>query len=510
MRLIGRVRIISFRSISALVLSLACLAIFGNAQAGPYDQGAAQFIRLMEKQAAGSITTAVGVNVARGLGVMNPAVALGTTALALYMMACTPGQSDSQCMTLGGLKVGLKPGGVGEDRPLQQYTSAPTSTTYPVTTVHQFCRFPSNNDCVYGGGAIADLAASWGATYGEQRCQSGGGSTWHYQSMFDNSGADGTWWVVCWNGTSQLGLQSANQLGDVVHCNTGDTLNGSTCSTPPVCPQGTTLTNGVCVGQVITADGVNRFKAVSAQWEAPFPDVDNPTQPASAPANPLTYTGIDAFGNKQRITLVPRADGGIDVEILTEYVAGGQTVTQFNRATVNSDGTINEKVDTKTGTITQQGAPLTTTPPNPGTTPSPVVVNIPPLELPTDYNREPTQQSIDSTLKSGVKILEAGTPATGDFASADAAADAAKAAAEALAATATDANTKDTSWGFALTLPSGCTNPPGIVVPNWHLNWVPDLCQFSDRIHAVTGFLWVVLTLGACLSMVRSAVSGGA
>lgn len=107
------------------------------------------------------------------------------------------------------------------------------------------------------------------------------------------------------------------------------------------------------------------------------------------------------------------------------------------------------------------------------------------------------------------KIDETGTPTgSGAFNAADAAADSARDALKGVPEQVVG-NKDDTSWGFGISLPTGCTNPPALVLPRANLNWTADLCQFEPEIHAVMTFLWALLTLGGITDMVRRTVAGG-
>lgn len=105
------------------------------------------------------------------------------------------------------------------------------------------------------------------------------------------------------------------------------------------------------------------------------------------------------------------------------------------------------------------------------------------------------------------KIDETGTPTSGNFSDGTTKLGEAVDAMKGVATEAGKTTGRDTGWKISFGTPSGCTNPAPIVLP--HVTWQPNLCAYETEIHAVMSFLWILLTLGSCLSMIRSTATGG-
>jgi hypothetical protein len=109
------------------------------------------------------------------------------------------------------------------------------------------------------------------------------------------------------------------------------------------------------------------------------------------------------------------------------------------------------------------------------------------------------------------KIDETGTPTgTGAYSASDTAADTARDALKGVPNTIIEGlTTANTSWGFSIGLPTGCTNPPSLTIPRWHLDYTLDLCAHQTSIHKVMSFLWAFLTVVGVLGMVRRTIAAG-
>lgn len=105
----------------------------------------------------------------------------------------------------------------------------------------------------------------------------------------------------------------------------------------------------------------------------------------------MTATGTDPDGAPASTTITPQADGGIQVQHSVQYNSGGNTYTTNYQITVNDAGLVtNNTQNTVYGGLQNQGTSQTT----------------PPLTIPDDYNREPTQLEIKTEVKKSREALE--------------------------------------------------------------------------------------------------------
>lgn len=133
----------------------------------------------------------------------------------------------------------------------------------------------------------------------------------------------------------------------------------------------------------------------------------------------------------------------------------------------------------------------------------------PKLELPTDYNREPTQQSILNELKKKRQIDETGTPDGNGFdtdARTEINSEAGKAQSS-LEGIIAGSNAPDRTWGFSVNFPTTC-NPMTVGTANWGF-FVIDFCQWQDIIHDLMSLVWIGATIFLCIGMAMRAVTGG-
>jgi hypothetical protein len=107
------------------------------------------------------------------------------------------------------------------------------------------------------------------------------------------------------------------------------------------------------------------------------------------------------------------------------------------------------------------------------------------------------------------KIDEGGTPSKGDFSEAKGKLDGLDKSVNDTVEKATGTSGKDTGWKIGFAPPTTCSNPVAFSFPKAGINWTPDLCSYQSQIHAIMSFLWVLFTLGSCLSMIRSTAAGG-
>lgn len=290
-----------------------------------------------------------------------------------------------------------------------------------------------------------------------------------------------------------------NQGGTCVtqDCPAGYTMNSGTCSKLQ-CPAGFDLSGTMCnpVAGTWTPDGAPTFVNSGGTWTLHPKDPDIPD--TGTLPNPMEWTGMDEYGNPAKVQIVPETNGGVTIKGWTQGVSpGGQTTTTYNSIYINPAGTFSSAI-----TNVYNGDIVT----NSGTSTPPATT-----ALPTDYQRDATGQQTNTKLQTiidgGVKVKEDGTPTTGDFTSANTKVSEAETALKGVPTEAAKTDGKDTGWKIGFTPPSGCTNPAAFAMPK--VNLVADLCRWEPQIGAFMSFVWYLLTLGSCLSMIRGAMVGG-
>jgi hypothetical protein len=108
------------------------------------------------------------------------------------------------------------------------------------------------------------------------------------------------------------------------------------------------------------------------------------------------------------------------------------------------------------------------------------------------------------------KIDETGTPdGKSAYASATSAIDGVEKAVTDTATKAGSADGKNATLGVSFGIPSGCTNPPAIVLPGTGTSFVPDFCQYQSRVHDLMSIVWLFFTSIGCVGMVRRTITGG-
>ena len=131
----------------------------------------------------------------------------------------------------------------------------------------------------------------------------------------------------------------------------------------------------------------------------------------------------------------------------------------------------------------------------------------PGVDFPTDYQRDATGQTTNTKLQTiitdGLKIKETGTPTSGDFTASNAALDAAKTEAVTGLGTVTSATGKATSWGWSMSLPTGCT-PLAVDMRVGGIGQIVSLdpCEFQDVIHELLSMIWAATTVFMVFGMV--------
>jgi len=235
------------------------------------------------------------------------------------------------------------------------------------------------------------------------------GSQWYiYDAVVDNGNGSG----VCKHHSTggsyfdspmfTSGTYSSCPVGYVVSgsscvrntCPDGSTLLNGSCYTSPTCPSGYTMNGDSC----ILAENGNNF----AKWpvgtnegaRAYIPDpVGSNWIPHPRESNPLpqnltdqqivdgllnsqrTYTK-DEYGNPVSTQILPNLNGGYTFNQQVQTTNNNQTTTTTNSYTTNAQGAV-----TNVSSVTNNG-PITN------------VSNNYAVEVPTDYNRESTQQKI--------------------------------------------------------------------------------------------------------------------
>jgi len=297
--------------------------------------------------------------------------------------------------------------------------------------------------------------------------------------------------------TCSTGFSNVGGTCTKTDCPADYTMNGGTCE-KKVCPSGFTLSGSTCnpVAGTWTPDGAPTFVNSGGTWTLHPKDPDIPD--TGTLPNPMEWTGMDEYGNPAKVQIVPETNGGVTIKGWTQGVSpGGQTTTTYNSIYINPAGTFSSAI-----TNVYNGDIVT----NSGTSTPPATT-----ALPTDYQRDATGQQTNTKLQTiidgGVKVKEDGTPTTGDFTTANTKLGEAETALKGVPTEAAKTDGKDTGWKIGFSPPSGCTNPAAFAMPK--VNLVADLCRWEPQIGAFMSFVWYLLTLGSCLSMIRGAMVGG-
>ncbi|MBP1688436.1 MAG: hypothetical protein H6Q33_4579 [Deltaproteobacteria bacterium] len=299
----------------------------------------------------------------------------------------------------------------------------------------------------------------------------------------------------CPTGYSNVGGTCTKQ-----DCPAGYTMNSGTCSKLE-CPSGFTLSGSTCnpVDGMWTPDGSPTFENIGGTWTPHPKDPDIPDGSVTPP-NPWNWTGMDEFGNPTQIQLTATPTGGVQIQTWQQGTGGGGTSTvTHNTINIGPTGIWNS------ATTNVYNGDLATVGNGGGSSPTPQ------QPLPTDYQKDATGQQTNTKLQTiidgGVKVKEDGTPTTGDFTTANTKLGEAETALKGVPTEAAKTDGKDTGWKIGFSPPSGCTNPAAFAMPK--VNLVADLCRWEPQIGAFMSFVWYLLTLGSCLSMIRGAMVGG-
>lgn len=187
-----------------------------------------------------------------------------------------------------------------------------------------------------------------------------------------------------------------------------DTLWGAVCTggytfnavkpiyRPSGCPTGYQMVEGV--GCTLTdsppakwpSDGVPTITTTPTGFNVHPRDPD--TSP-STPSDTITTVSTNAEGEQVVTTYTARPDGGVDVRVLTQFNSGeGTSGVNDYRTTINQAGNVSNtsNYNTYNTTITDYAGPIA----SPGTGQQPVS-----LELPDDYARENTLQSVNNNTE---------------------------------------------------------------------------------------------------------------
>lgn len=237
--------------------------------------------------------------------------------------------------------------------------------------------------------------------------------------------------TICWNPTQFYGSGSCTETIPAEPTTTGQTAsvalnslqngnwyNLTTWSTASketavqgyTCPAGYTWNGTNCTPSYAwNADGAPSYRNNGGVIIADPKDPD--VGPAPAPS-PQTIDGVQPNGQPIRVKIEALPDGGVKVTTYGQGTSNGATSTTVNEFQISSGGTPTAITNIYLGdinTVAGQAAPTTQTP-----APTPV-------EIPTDYARENTLQSVQqeaakaaTELKKmndeGLKVKEEGTP----------------------------------------------------------------------------------------------------
>ena len=252
-----------------------------------------------------------------------------------------------------------------------------------------------------------------------------------------------------------------------------------------VCPAGYTNSSGTCVLQnaalVKKPEDSRCFVTRSANTFA-F-DVNDPDCVSLPSAVTVTASSVSVQvtpEHKQVVTI--NADGSVTAQKIVIDPIANTTTTETTTASAPNGTAPGGKI-TGTGTVTAsgQGTQQDTTS----------------LKLPTDYNREATQQSILTKLGEikDKRIDETGTPTDGSLQSQKDAFDA-SVTAQTNEQNALLTTTRKTDLGvsFGMSFPTVACVDPSFAIPKTGKNLVIPLCDKRDDVNAVLSWMMALLT----------------
>jgi len=252
------------------------------------------------------------------------------------------------------------------------------------------------------------------------------------------------------------------------------------------CPAGYTLGQGNCVltnrdSAKWPSDGVPTY-APSADGTTigSHPRELDPPPASPTPAeimNPTKDYAPDVFGNPTSTTITPTSNG-FSVEQRMQSTSNNQTTTTINNITINNAGQV-----TNIYTTTVPGGIELASP-----TATPVSSGSSPIQFPTDYNRETTQQAVKSKLDD----IQAGTgaPDNPDFQAQleQKKTDMNQEITEKLEAVPGQYSGDKGSWfSWVWTPPVGNCSPWISTIHGQSVSW--DVCPYVEKVRDVIGFL---------------------
>jgi len=208
------------------------------------------------------------------------------------------------------------------------------------------------------------------------------------------------------------------------------------------------------------------------------PDLAGATPTVSEIQNPNRDYSTDPYGNPTSTTFTPKPGGGYSIDQRVQTTNNNQTTTTINNITINNAGQV-----TNIYTTTVPGGIELASP-----TATPVSSGSSPIQFPTDYNRETTQQAVKSKLDD----IQAGTgaPDNPDFQAQleQKKTDMNQEITEKLEAVPGQYSGDKGSWfSWVWTPPVGNCSPWISTIHGQSVSW--DVCPYVEKVRDVIGFL---------------------
>lgn len=270
---------------------------------------------------------------------------------------------------------------------------------------------------------------------------------------------------------------------------------------PPVpgynCPNYTGATRPACTLQnaalvVKPSDNKCTIKRVGNTFSGDTRDPDCSVQPnVSVSGSAVTITPVSSSVETGKIEF--QTDGSGYIEMSKPNTDGTTTKTRVTFGPPNA--TTGQSITTGTSSETYKGTGTST-----GTTPQ--------GEMPTDYNRETTQQAILSKLQEGTTIDETGVPTDSSLSAQKSLLDDATTAR--ITAIEGSGNVTDLGLGLSITWPTTTCVDPSFEIPGTGKNLVVSMCDKRPDIQLAMNWLISILAAFSIFQIGAAAVTGKA
>jgi len=302
------------------------------------------------------------------------------------------------------------------------------------------------------------------------------GGVFYYHNPYPAAEIQGTFGLP-WSGVSfcTVGGVTHGLRAQDMSCPSGYSWNGSLC----------TLTNANVVQK--PSDGKCTIKRDGNAFSGDPRDPDCSVNPGvSISGSTVTISPKPTGSENVRYSFTPDSGGTITHSVPGTDGTTTQRTVQFGAPDSSGDSLVTGTREAKfTGTGSLQ---------NPNAQ----------GDMPTDYNRETTQQSILAELKKDRKIDETGT-SEGEGAL-DAAGNSLDTAASDRISSIGDVTSpigKDTGWGFTFSLPSEACEP----IELWDEMFF-DICGPVEQLREILSYVWYLTTAWLCIGMVGATIRG--